>query len=295
MVTLNPEVVEWRITGRCNERCQYCYGPKKIIDPSTSTVNEIATRLADSNVPVVRFSGGEPMLRNDFKDVCQRLHDAGKKVVLSTNGLRFRESRCWLDPLVTKVNFSLDGFDPRTHAQAGNRKPESFDTLIEGLRNLAEKPPCYPIKIGTVITAHNAFESDLLKKMYGLIVNFPITRWKIYQYIPEGPEANLELRVSDELFDHLQSELHAWLNSGKVQTSLMPIHFASAASRSAAYFIIQPMGEVFVPIGGSDGLVTESYIGNFLESPAQHLFESWAQLANIENHKKNLSLPLIER
>jgi MoaA/NifB/PqqE/SkfB family radical SAM enzyme len=61
-------VVFWNLTDRCNLACSHCYS---MSGPGRDTKNELSTREALSliddfsamGVPLVLFSGGEPLLR----------------------------------------------------------------------------------------------------------------------------------------------------------------------------------------------------------------------------------------
>src|SRR5438128_1317427 len=95
-----PLTIEWRITGRCNEGCYYCYGPEKEIHPSKEVANQIATVLLQTDAKVIRFSGGEPLIHASIVPVIKRLSHFGKQIVLSTNGLRFCALRPELEPFL---------------------------------------------------------------------------------------------------------------------------------------------------------------------------------------------------
>jgi MoaA/NifB/PqqE/SkfB family radical SAM enzyme len=284
-----PNTIEWRITGRCNEECAYCYGPLKAVHPTDAIIGSILDVLVKSEVEVIRFSGGEPLTYGGIGSVIQKLARGGKRVVLSTNGLRFVELRKYLDPYLSKLNISLDGYDARTHSLCG-RTPAGFEKAIDSLNSVTLEPPPYLVKVGTVISAHSIQEPTLLIRMYELLATKRVDRWKIYQYIPEGPIVDSSLRVSDDLFEQLKGQLVSCSASRTAAGHrAMDITFASAESRSGAYFIIQPFGDVIVPVGNS--LETkEAAIGNVLAEPLRTLYIRWLQLANTGKHLANTSL-----
>lgn len=278
------KVAEWRITGVCNLRCVYCYGPEHSFAPAPEHVSGILSALVASPIPVVRFSGGEPLLVQGIEEVISKLHDAGKAVILSTNGTRYLSLKDKIEPAIAKLNVSVDGFDPESHALNG-RKPDSFSTALGVLESLAERDHTFKVKVGTVLTARNIGVKDLLPKMYDLISSLPVHRWKIYQYVPEGPIVDPSLRVSDELFKFQESVLRSYVGPRPV----IDIGFASASSRTGAYFIIQPDGQVIVPVGDSNVTVEET-LGNIITDPFEQVASRWERLSHQGNHFKNLSL-----
>ena len=83
-------VVVWTSTLRCNLKCRHCYSASSTsAAPDELTTDEALAMiddLAEFNAPVLLFSGGEPMLRDDIIKLIRRASDAGLRAVLSTNG-----------------------------------------------------------------------------------------------------------------------------------------------------------------------------------------------------------------
>ena len=63
-------VVVWNSTRTCNLKCRHCYmnsDAKKYQDElTTAEARKFIDDLADFHVPVLLFSGGEPLIRPDF-------------------------------------------------------------------------------------------------------------------------------------------------------------------------------------------------------------------------------------
>ena len=84
-------VVFWNITNRCNLHCEHCYSQS---DPHCLTGEELTTTeasgliddLASMGVPLIIFTGGEPLLREDLWDLADHAATRGIKTALSTNG-----------------------------------------------------------------------------------------------------------------------------------------------------------------------------------------------------------------
>jgi len=72
-ITNQPPIVVWNSTQRCNLKCIHCYANATQIpadgELSTSEAESFIRDLADFNVPVLLFSGGEPLLRGDILEL----------------------------------------------------------------------------------------------------------------------------------------------------------------------------------------------------------------------------------
>ena len=83
-------VVVWNVTRRCNLRCVHCYAHAQ----DQADAGELTTRegqaliddLAAFGVPVVLFSGGEPLMRPDLLELAAYAVAKGMRAVISTNG-----------------------------------------------------------------------------------------------------------------------------------------------------------------------------------------------------------------
>ena len=83
-------VVVWNSTRTCNLRCRHCYmcsdGQKYDGELTTEEAKRFIDGLAEFRVPVLLFSGGEPLIRPDFFELAEYARDRGVRPTLSTNG-----------------------------------------------------------------------------------------------------------------------------------------------------------------------------------------------------------------
>ena len=83
-------VVVWNMTRRCNLKCVHCYA--QAVDPdgkdeiSTEQGKAIISDLAAYGAPVMLFSGGEPLVRQDLPELASYATEKGMRAVISTNG-----------------------------------------------------------------------------------------------------------------------------------------------------------------------------------------------------------------
>ncbi|PCI61726.1 MAG: heme d1 biosynthesis radical SAM protein NirJ [Gammaproteobacteria bacterium] len=88
--SMSGPVVIWNLIRRCNLHCQHCYSTSLDIDfKDELTTEQIKATIDDlkvAQVPVLIFSGGEPLLRPDIFEISAYAKAKGFYVALSTNG-----------------------------------------------------------------------------------------------------------------------------------------------------------------------------------------------------------------
>ena len=83
------------LTERCNLRCKYCMPAEGVeLSPSSSlmTADQIVTLgkyFVGRGVDKIRLTGGEPLIRKDVVDICERLSALSglKRLAVTTNAL----------------------------------------------------------------------------------------------------------------------------------------------------------------------------------------------------------------
>ncbi|MFB6156486.1 MAG: TIGR04347 family pseudo-SAM/SPASM protein [Haloferacaceae archaeon] len=130
-------VVVWNATKRCNLRCQHCYaGAETRAAPgelSTAEARGMLDELADYGVPVVLFSGGEPLVRDDLVELVAHAADRGLRPVLSTNGTLLTPAAAerLRDAGLAYAGVSVDGLPDRNDAFRGQEG--AFDAAVRGI------------------------------------------------------------------------------------------------------------------------------------------------------------------
>jgi len=132
-------IVSWNITRRCNLKCLHCYidaGPAEAGELSTEEALRLVDQMAEVGVPLILFTGGEPLARPDFFQIAARAGELGIKLVLSTNGtLITADVAKRLKELgFVYVGVSLDSIDERFH-DAFRGMPGSFAAALAGIKN----------------------------------------------------------------------------------------------------------------------------------------------------------------
>lgn len=131
-------VVVWNITSQCNLKCRHCY----IEATEAANENEMTTEegkafiddLAEMKVPVLMFSGGEPLVRPDLFELAAYAVEKGLRIVLSTNGTLIDEFTAQLikEAGFQYVGVSIDGCE-EIHDEFRGEKG-AFKAAIAGIR-----------------------------------------------------------------------------------------------------------------------------------------------------------------
>ena len=131
-------LVVWNVTARCNLRCEHCY----LASTEKASKNELTTGegrkliedLAEAKSPVMLFSGGEPLLREDVYELGAYAVEKGLRAVLSTNGTLIDEKRAGALARAgfSYVGVSIDGMEV-THDRF-RKKKGAFEAAVNGIK-----------------------------------------------------------------------------------------------------------------------------------------------------------------
>ncbi len=131
-------VVIWNLIRRCNLRCQHCYSTSLDIDfKDELTTQQIKNTIDDlkvAQVPVLIFSGGEPLLRPDIYEISEYAKNKGFYVALSTNGTLINEDNIAQIKAANYqyVGISIDGLE--TFHDQFRRQKGSFKASMKAIK-----------------------------------------------------------------------------------------------------------------------------------------------------------------
>jgi cyclic pyranopterin phosphate synthase len=131
------------ITDRCNLRCTYCMpegkndftASHKLMRPIE--IREIAGVFVEMGVNKIRITGGEPLVRNDAREIICLLAELPVQLLMTTNATHVDS---YLDELksagILAVNVSLDTFDREKFLKITRR--DNFDKVMRNIKLLIE-------------------------------------------------------------------------------------------------------------------------------------------------------------
>ncbi len=163
-----PRWCTYLVCMRCNARCGMCdsWKMKRGIEMTPAQVREVFTKVG--GLDVVRLSGGEPFLRDDFAEVAAAVLEASRPRVLhvTTNGSRpdrvAEFVRDFGAPRRLRFMVSFDGLAEEHDSNRG--ADVSFATAMETVRRLAREAD-RGVKVSvnhTVISARSLADHEAL-------------------------------------------------------------------------------------------------------------------------------------
>ena len=178
-------VVVWNSTRTCNLSCIHCYSNSE----SKKYEGELTTRealqfiddLAEFKVPVLLFSGGEPLLRKDLIELAVYAGEKGIRPTISTNGtLVDRETAQRLKEVgIGYVGISLDGIGENNDRFRGRKG--AFSDALNGIRNCIEVGQRVGLRF--TINRHNYRD---LNAIFDLVEKENIPRVCFYHLVYSG-------------------------------------------------------------------------------------------------------------
>ena len=157
-----PRSVDLEITGRCNLRCKYCShftsGSDVEEDLPTGEWLKFFEELRDCSVLEVCILGGEPFIREDFRELIQGVVRNRMRFSILTNGTLITDDMAAFLASTGRCNsiqVSIDGSMPITHDSF--RGEGSFRRAVEGLKLLLK----HQIPASVRVTIHRQNVRDL--------------------------------------------------------------------------------------------------------------------------------------
>ena len=183
-------VVVWNMTRRCNLKCVHCYSSSRNVqyknELSTDEGKKLIADLAAFRAPVILFSGGEPLMREDLPDLARFAVDQGMRAVISTNGtLLTKKTAGTLKKIgISYAGVSLDGMKI-THDRFRGVEG-AFDMTLKGIRTCRDEG----IKVGIRFTINRKNFSDI-PALFDLIEKEDIPRACFYHLVYSGRGSKL--------------------------------------------------------------------------------------------------------
>lgn len=97
-------------------------------------IRNLADDLSQFGLRHIVYSGGEPLTRRDFPEICALFQRIGVRQSLLTNGLLLEKRLEEILPFFDEIIVSIDGPDPSVHNAI--RGVDSFDLIVRGMNKL---------------------------------------------------------------------------------------------------------------------------------------------------------------
>lgn len=160
----------FEITARCNLSCHMCYirhdGTKEVLKAEKSTREwiDMGAQAAKAGTLFLLITGGEPLIRKDFREIYEALNKMGFHLILFTNATLIDEDFIkWISPIrPNKVGVTLYGASPETYQKVtGNA--EGFYKTLNGLDLLLQEG--ITVELRNALTQGNVHEMDKIDEI----------------------------------------------------------------------------------------------------------------------------------
>ncbi|AOW79967.1 molybdenum cofactor biosynthesis protein A [Halodesulfurarchaeum formicicum] len=234
------EVTDVRVslTDRCNFDCVYCHneglgdtrGP---MDPqgeemSADEVIRFLEVVREYGVEKVKFTGGEPMLREDLEEIIRRVPD-GMEASLTTNGSFLPDRAADLKAAgLERVNVSQDALDAEAFKEI--TKSGAYERVLEGVRAAVEAG-LTPVKLNMVVFEQTA---PHVEDMVDFVAENDGLRLQLIEFMPElvqNPEWAIDI-----------DRVHDWLEERADRVETREMHHRNR------YFVNGGMVEIVDPV-----------------------------------------------
>lgn len=200
----------WESTIKCNLSCAHCRRVEDDdtvdADLSTTQAKNLIDQLAELGrnqnfMPILVFSGGEPLCRNDIFKLIDYAVANEVKCALATNGTLVDAGIAEQIKTagIERVSVSLDGATAEVHNKLRNLEG-SFEAAINGIHCLND---CgVPFQINMTITRHNIHQLDDIFVLAGKLGAVAV---HLFMLVPVGcgEEFATEDMLSADEYEHL--------------------------------------------------------------------------------------------
>lgn len=178
----NPLLINWTITGKCQNKCVYCYGDditqyNDII--SRHYLKEIINHLKYINPKVVVVSGGEPLLHSQIQFILEQLDFCN--VIIDTNGLAITQN--FLDNIKENMHIRISIDSEKEDINGALKKNNNLNATKIIIRNIKQ---CInrniPFSVHTVLTDMNEKE---ITELGDFLIEIGVKLWRILIVTPD--------------------------------------------------------------------------------------------------------------
>jgi radical SAM protein with 4Fe4S-binding SPASM domain len=228
----------WESTWRCNLSCIHCRrlntaGPAAP-ELTTDEAKCLFASAAGLGRPVIVFSGGEPLLRNDWPALADYARSLGLPTALATNGTLIDDQavRQIKAAGFRRVSVSLDGADARTH-DSFRGVSGAFQQALADLHALRDAGQ--GVQVNCTIAAHNAGQLDAF---HSLARRVGAEALHLFLLVPVG--CGTEISATHQLDPERYENILTWIcdrqaaGGIEVKATCAPHYYRVAAQRGMA-------------------------------------------------------------
>jgi len=215
-----PRSVVWETTFACNMNCLHCgtaAGRKRPNELTTEEAFNLIDELAALGCEDITISGGEPLLRKDWRQLAEKVISSGIRGLIITNG--FLVTKEIVDDFerlgLNRVGVSLDGLQ-KSHDMI-RRRENSWERAVNALRLITEN--------GTVrncaISSISNLNFDDLDGIRDTLLDVGCEQWRIQMVTGTGRmQDNINEVLTIDMLPKLIDKILEYQKDGRIKISL---------------------------------------------------------------------------
>ncbi len=211
-------LLAFEVTKACNLACKHCRATAQLTPSedqlSFEEAKGLIKELPKTGDPIIIFTGGEALLREDIFDLIEFAHSCKVKSVLSSNGtvIDKKVAEKIKKSSLKRVAISLDGHNKELHDNLRGVEG-AFERALEGINYLKEKG--IPFQINTTVTKTNM---NYLLNVYRFVESIGAVAWHIFLLVPTGRGKELkEEIVSSEDYEKILNSFYDLRKNSRLQ------------------------------------------------------------------------------
>ncbi|MBU7038611.1 MAG: radical SAM protein [Theionarchaea archaeon] len=216
VIPIHPYAAKIKITENCNGHCITCntWKTKHTNELSTEELQNIMNQMRDVGIRVIKFTGGEPLLREDATLLIKEARNLGfKEVAIQTNGLLLcNRAEELVKSGITDISISVDGIGKTNNIIRGI--PYAYDASLLGIKAITLLAKTLKkkinVRISTTLTKYSIEEVPMLLEVCrDLGISFRINLLDKNPYEFRGVEMSAlsidNKQVVDKTLDHIET------------------------------------------------------------------------------------------
>jgi radical SAM protein len=203
----DPFIVIWELTRACQLKCLHCRADAQYTrDPRELTFEEgknLINQIYDMNNPLLVFTGGDPLMREDIFEITKYAVGKGVRVSMTpsaTPNVTKEAIQKAKEVGLSRWAFSIDGPNAEIHDHFRGTAG-SFALTMERIKYLHDLE--IPIQINTVISRYNY---EYLEEMANMVEALNCVLWSVFFLVPTGRG-----QVSDMISPAEHEKVLRWL------------------------------------------------------------------------------------
>ncbi|MFB3763858.1 MAG: radical SAM protein [Methanotrichaceae archaeon] len=180
-----PIEVTYLVTNACNAKCKHCYlnaGQPLPNELTLEYIKKLFSDLYDAGTINVEFSGGEPLLRQNFIEMMKTAQSADLTISICSNGLLIdkKMAETFKDIGVKHVQISIDGLEANNDFLRGKG---AFEAAVNAVKYLKEAE--VKTYVRTTVTQKTLYELDQLVNL-AIDLNADLYGAKLFHAVGRG-------------------------------------------------------------------------------------------------------------